>query len=213
MNNQQAITLEDLAGWIREAHREAQGAFAHALDRAMAAGELLIEAKARLGHGTWLPWLQGACAIPERTAQAYMRLARNREQLKSATVADLGVRDALALLTEPKSPDDSATASALPIIPRAPMTFSEARTATDHAAQALLRAQDSAGCVAQRTHHVVTAGVPLERWCADIGIPVSEGYRYLGMWTAHGTAVLAGRWEDVPSFWDAGEVIGTKASQ
>jgi hypothetical protein len=104
--NDSSVVLDDLAGRIREAHADVQGAAAYALDRAMAAGDLLIEAKSKVGHGGWLPWLEDACAIPERTAQAYMRLARNREELKSATVAVLGVRDALALLAEAKTATD-----------------------------------------------------------------------------------------------------------
>ena len=51
-------------------------------------------------HGEWLPWLREHCEIPERTAQLYMRLASRRPQLEeSATVADLTVRRAVALLT------------------------------------------------------------------------------------------------------------------
>lgn len=193
-------TLDELAGRIRDAHREAQGAFARALDRAMTAGELLIEAKSSLGHGAWLPWLRDACDIPERTAQAYMRLARNREQLKAATVAALGVRDALALLTEPKSPNEGEPASALPSIPRRAMPFTEPEASVERAAQALVTASEAEWRLAQLTHHaVVTLGAPLEQWCVDAGLPAVMGYRYLGMWSAHGADVLAGAWERVPS--------------
>jgi hypothetical protein len=68
-----------------------------ALAHAIAAGELLIEAKGRLMHGRWLPWLHEHCQIPERTAQLYMKLARHAPELKSATVADLTVRAAITV--------------------------------------------------------------------------------------------------------------------
>jgi hypothetical protein len=47
----------------------------------IAAGELLIEARRLQPHGGWLRWLEANCQIPERTAQAYMRLARHLGKL------------------------------------------------------------------------------------------------------------------------------------
>jgi hypothetical protein len=65
---------------------------------ARAAGELLIQAKAKAGHGKWLPWLRDECEISVRTASLYMRLAKNRggidDQIGNA-VADLTLRVAL----------------------------------------------------------------------------------------------------------------------
>ena len=59
---------------------------------AMAAGDLLIEAKAQLKHGQWLPWLAKHCVISERTAQLYVKLAKKRttiEKEQIRNVADL----------------------------------------------------------------------------------------------------------------------------
>jgi hypothetical protein len=95
-------SLDVLAGRIRAEHEQVGRALTSALDHALRAGDLLIEAKAQLGHGQWLPWLAEHCRFAERTAQAYMRLARNREQLKAQSVADLGVGEALALLAAPR---------------------------------------------------------------------------------------------------------------
>jgi hypothetical protein len=44
---------------------------------AIEAGRKLIEAKEMLQHGEWLPWLRDHIGIGERTAQDYMRLARD----------------------------------------------------------------------------------------------------------------------------------------
>ena len=64
-------------------------------------GKRLLEAKAQLGHGEWLPWLREKVDISERSAQNFMRLAR--EYSKSADIADLGASKALALLALPET--------------------------------------------------------------------------------------------------------------
>ena len=69
-------------------------------------GRRLNEAKAQLSHGEWLPWLREKVDLSERSAQNFMRLAR--EYSKSAEIADLGAAKALALwlcrnLSEPGS--------------------------------------------------------------------------------------------------------------
>ena len=59
-------------------------------------GKRLNEAKAQLGHGQWLPWLKEKVDISERSAQNFMKLAKEYE--KSAEIADLGATKALTLL-------------------------------------------------------------------------------------------------------------------
>ena len=59
-------------------------------------GKRLNEAKERLCHGEWLPWLREKVDISERSAQDFMRLAR--EYSESAEIADLGATKALALM-------------------------------------------------------------------------------------------------------------------
>ena len=68
-------------------------------------GKRLVEAKAQLSHGEWLPWLEKKVEFSERSAQQYIRLWK--EYGKSATVADLGVRKALVLLALPENERDS----------------------------------------------------------------------------------------------------------
>jgi hypothetical protein len=55
---------------------------------ALAVGRKLIEAKARLSHGNWLPFLRHEAKMSERTAQRYMRTAKFA---KSANLADLPI--------------------------------------------------------------------------------------------------------------------------
>jgi hypothetical protein len=75
----QSNSLVDLAARIRNRHEAVAEALKHSVEHAMAAGDLLIEAKAQLKHGQWGEWLQTFCSLSERTAQRYIRLARNRE--------------------------------------------------------------------------------------------------------------------------------------
>ena len=68
-------------------------------------GRCLIEAKSLLNHGEWLPWLNEQVEFSERTAQKFMRLAR--EWSNPSTLADLGASKALMLLALPESERDS----------------------------------------------------------------------------------------------------------
>jgi hypothetical protein len=94
-------SLPDLASRIRAEHEAVSAALSESVRHAIAAGELLIEAKEKLQHGQWLPWLKDRCTISERTAQLYMRVARNRAEIEAQMrngVADLSLNEAAALL-------------------------------------------------------------------------------------------------------------------
>jgi hypothetical protein len=96
-----APVLADLAQRINTEHAAVGAAMKSGLEHALRAGELLFEAKASVDHGEWLPWLECNCDIAQRTAQAYMRLAREFPKLepaKAQRVADLSFRDAIAEL-------------------------------------------------------------------------------------------------------------------
>lgn len=98
-------SLADLAARINVEHEAVTKFMKQSLERAIRAGELLIEAKAQLKHGQWLPWLREHCQLPERTASHYMRLAQNASQI--GNVADLTVREAIeAIAAKPKKASD-----------------------------------------------------------------------------------------------------------
>jgi hypothetical protein len=75
--------LKELAQGIREAHDRCEEAANSMLQYAIQAGELLLEVKETAGHGNWLHWVKKNCRFEERTAQRYMKLARNREILEA----------------------------------------------------------------------------------------------------------------------------------
>lgn len=62
-------------------------------------GQRLIEAKAMLPHGEWLPWLTERVEFSERQAQRFMKLAQ--EWSNPTALSDLGATKALALLALP----------------------------------------------------------------------------------------------------------------
>lgn len=70
----------------------------------LAIGRGLIEAKAVLPHGEWLPWLTERVDFTEWTAANYMKLARRFSNLESIT--NLGYTKALALLALPEKTMD-----------------------------------------------------------------------------------------------------------
>ena len=62
-------------------------------------GQRLLEAKAILPHGEWLPWLTERVEFSERQAQRFMKLAQ--EWSNPTALSDLGATKALALLALP----------------------------------------------------------------------------------------------------------------
>src|SRR5216683_3280988 len=90
--------LSDLASRINAEHDGATSSFNAGIEHALACGRLLIEAKGKIPHGAWLPWLEANCTVTPRMSQNYMRLAKETPRLGSNTkrVADFSVRQAIA---------------------------------------------------------------------------------------------------------------------
>lgn len=98
----------DLLALSTEANLEADRAdecAREAVNHAVRAGALLLQAKTQIVHGGWCNWLAANWQRSERTAQAYMRLATELPRLdpeKAQRVADLSLRDALKAISAPK---------------------------------------------------------------------------------------------------------------
>jgi hypothetical protein len=58
----------DLGRRVRIEHNAAEAALQTGIQHAMACGDLLLQAKAALGHGRFLPWLKDS-GVPERASQ------------------------------------------------------------------------------------------------------------------------------------------------
>lgn len=86
-------TIETITGEILDAQRKGGEAI-------LTIGRCLNEAKNMLPHGEWLPWLAEKVGYSEKTAQNFMRLAR--EFSNPQALADLGATKALKLLALPQ---------------------------------------------------------------------------------------------------------------
>ena len=91
-------TIEAITGEILDAKRAGGEAI-------LTIGRCLIEAKDMLRHGEWLPWPNEQVELSERTAQKFMKLAR--EWSNPNTLADLGASKALMLLALPEGERDA----------------------------------------------------------------------------------------------------------
>ena len=97
-----ARDIETITGEILDAKRAGGEAI-------LTIGQRLAEAKAMLDHGEWLPWLTERVEFSERSAQNFMRLAR--EWSNPQTLADLGASKALTLLALPEEERDEFISS------------------------------------------------------------------------------------------------------
>jgi hypothetical protein len=95
-------SLKDLATQINREHEQFEEASLTTLEHARKAGELLAEAKRRVKHGEWLPWLKANCKMTNRTAKRYMRVATRWDHVvrKYDTVTHLTLRDVLQPLAD-----------------------------------------------------------------------------------------------------------------
>jgi hypothetical protein len=95
-------TLTKIAADANAAHERCRAAAGEALEHALTAGRLLLQAKANVPHGEWSVWVSKHCMFSERLAQTYMRLSRELPKVNPQRVADLSVRAAVKLLANPK---------------------------------------------------------------------------------------------------------------
>jgi hypothetical protein len=100
------VALGSLAESIRREILEGEKCVHDSLSHFLRAGQFFLEAKAKLPHGAWLPWLEAEFKYSERQAQKYMKLAKDWPELEAKTNrgSDLSLRQALAEIQELKKP-------------------------------------------------------------------------------------------------------------
>lgn len=100
--------LVSLAAEINREHNLAEQMAKTAIEHALKAGELLLQAKDQCGHGEWLLWLDDNLAIGARQAQKYMRLVTHREMLANTSDnSHLTIDAALAAIAAPREAERS----------------------------------------------------------------------------------------------------------
>lgn len=107
------LKLADLATEIRTHHDACRKAVGVALVHAMAAGDLLLAAKAECRHGEWQSWLSQNLGFTDRTARTYMRLAKHRSEIEAKTEDSsvLSIDGAIKLLAKPVETERDATSN------------------------------------------------------------------------------------------------------
>jgi hypothetical protein len=104
--------LKDLTTQINNHHRRALNLANSSIDYAVKCGKALVDAKAQLSHGEWMPWLQCNCpGISPRQAQKYKRLAENWVSIQAIREinpeAVASVEGTLSLIAEPNANSNS----------------------------------------------------------------------------------------------------------
>jgi hypothetical protein len=94
--------FREYAAKINAAHHAAYGNAQKAIEKAAECGRLLIEAKAAVGHGDWLPWLAANTEISPRQCQRYMQLAERWGEVKYDAKTHLTLTDAIKAIKTPR---------------------------------------------------------------------------------------------------------------
>ena len=124
-------------------HQLANSKAAEAVQHATNCGLMLLQVKANLSHGEWLPWLNGEIEsgrlqVKIRQAQSYMQLAPNTQRAAYLTEAP-SIRAALELLSD-REPNEEQT----PLIPVDVEAERQARIAAEQQAETERRARAEA---------------------------------------------------------------------
>jgi hypothetical protein len=114
----QDMTSEQLGQSIREKHASMLRAFKASVVTAIEVGELLVEAKKRVGHGNFEGWVKDHCGFSYRSARRYTQMARDKDKLlaqlnpNNAALGDLSATRLLAKPSGSASSDTPATVAA-----------------------------------------------------------------------------------------------------
>jgi hypothetical protein len=96
----------ELAKRINETLSSMGSAFRSSISRALELGDLLRQAKDRVGHGRFENWLKNNCQLSFSTARRYMKYSENRtmieSKIKSVNVTDLNLSDTPKMLSAPR---------------------------------------------------------------------------------------------------------------
>jgi hypothetical protein len=97
-----ANPMADLIKRINEAHEDVRLSLKRTGECAIKAGQLLLEAKKQVRHGSFAEWIATNCAFSERTAQLYMQVARKFPNPQN--FADFSLTDLMEMLAPAKLP-------------------------------------------------------------------------------------------------------------
>ena len=94
MNELEKSTVQEIV----TLHNEIGGYLKMSLQKATRIGQLLMQQKASLKHGEWIPWIKKELPFSVRSAETYLKCYAYREKIAGSANLD----DAVKLLSEPK---------------------------------------------------------------------------------------------------------------
>ena len=109
------------AAEICQLHEELGGCLRLSVEKAIRIGELLSAQKEELGHGAFIPWVEASLPFDLRSAQRYMKVFRNRLELKSDSVSYL--TEAYARLNSKQEREDKIAEAREHLEPLAPASL------------------------------------------------------------------------------------------
>jgi hypothetical protein len=96
----QVVSLSDCATEANTLHTLIAGYARKSVEYAIRLGGILIRAKASVAHGEWMPWAADNLQFDLRTAERYVAVYENREQIKIESVSNL--TEAYRAISNPK---------------------------------------------------------------------------------------------------------------
>jgi hypothetical protein len=96
LNKSRAERVNELQGMI---YSSAQNMVEYAIE----IGQILIEVKASLSHGEWMPWCMANLDVKKSMIENYMKMARYSQRVGNLEGVS-SIREALKLLEPPKEP-------------------------------------------------------------------------------------------------------------
>jgi hypothetical protein len=92
---------DGLVDRINAAHEEVKNSVRSGIGLMIKVGDLLLQAKAGLAHGSFLDWVGEHCTCTPRTAQLYMKLAKDKDKLLQSNtkgISHLTLTEAMKML-------------------------------------------------------------------------------------------------------------------
>lgn len=87
MSDYTQVSIETAGKELDRLHAEIMGNMKKTVQDAVRAGEILLQAREKIGYGGFVGWLEKSCSIPQRTAYRYMSLKEHESKI--ATMANL----------------------------------------------------------------------------------------------------------------------------
>ena len=141
--------VQELQVAINHEHAQVENCARDMVAHAVKCGELLLEAKAILPHGSWATWREANITVGEWMAQKYMAFAREERANPGRLTGMPSIRAALKAIAAPPRPEVDPASSTGQML---------------SAAKAIARGDDEDDIVDAHAVEIAPSGVEERRW-------------------------------------------------